>query len=716
MVNAQDYLNKNYSKQIQELDLVNQELEGELIISDWPNLESIKCGNNPELTGIKLDNLPKLEHFHAGNCRLTNLTIDNCSNISDFNTSNNLLTDTDFLKSLNVGKLRFLSVHSNNFTEQDLSCFKNFVNLERLFIDNHDQKKFNQGIYNRWVGSLQPLQSLTSLDYLNIANTDISFGLEYLPVKLKKICLVNSWERKDGGCLNLKWEIERLIKLSKVEEDEPPFVRDWYKIDCWQQVQSSLIKGKLKNTFKQWNANEWLDENYPPHTNRQHYKELIISDKNLVGELDLSGFIGLKKLDCSDNVLTNLNLSNCEELIELNCANNRFANTIFLKRLPNVKNLEVLKINGNQELKESLEFLTPFSSLKELDISDCSFFGSLMVLKQAKELRKISIVNTDIDSGLEYLSDNCRELNSNPDSKKKSTRIAKLLAKHQEVASNKVIYYNLTKWREEWRNNIILSIPTERLYVIRSNIKQFINKWGKKDKKNMVELSKLQSPEELWKYRWGIYATQFVGRGAAVAGAALLFQDSQAIGGGIMATYPLAELVATKLTEKLKNKERKWEEFISDTENFLEHYHELLGMLEQFVEEYNLGEINEIINDLKVKTDELLKSYDENENGTIDLSELVEKETRQILVDDTKKEVDENNRLEEVISIIRKLEEKIIEYRRNSYREYYGIKRVNDHLSTPNSSLENQASHADRNHRREISENLIELREIRIDR
>ena len=46
MINAQEYLNQNYPKDIKELDISNQNLEGKLTIKDFPNLESIKCGKN----------------------------------------------------------------------------------------------------------------------------------------------------------------------------------------------------------------------------------------------------------------------------------------------------------------------------------------------------------------------------------------------------------------------------------------------------------------------------------------------------------------------------------------------------------------------------------------------------------------------------------------------------------------------------------------------
>jgi hypothetical protein len=111
--------------------------------------------------------------------------------------------------------------------------------------------------------------------------------------------------------------------------------------------------------------------------------------------------------------------------------------------LPNPGKLEKLNLSNNK-FTGNLNFLTPFTSLKELNIDNCSFAGSLEPLKNANKLRVITIANTDIDSGLDYLSDNCSQLYCDPDSKKKSAKLANILIKHLEHKNNES-YYNLTK-------------------------------------------------------------------------------------------------------------------------------------------------------------------------------------------------------------------------------------------------------------------------------
>lgn len=57
------------------------------------------------------------------------------------------------------------------------------------------------------------------------------------------------------------------------------------------------------------NAQEYLDQNYPKEQ-RNKITNLDIKTKDLEGDLDLSDFINLKKLNCSVNKLKSINLSN----------------------------------------------------------------------------------------------------------------------------------------------------------------------------------------------------------------------------------------------------------------------------------------------------------------------------------------------------------------------------------------------------------------------
>src|SRR5205085_310319 len=82
-------------------------------------------------------------------------------------------------------RLLALSLADNNIMEQGLERFSKFINLTYLPIGTNDEKKVTKGIYNRFHGSLEPLKNLSKLKVLDISNTDIDKGYEYLPTSIE---------------------------------------------------------------------------------------------------------------------------------------------------------------------------------------------------------------------------------------------------------------------------------------------------------------------------------------------------------------------------------------------------------------------------------------------------------------------------------------------------------------------------------------------------
>jgi len=675
MPKAQVWLNQNYSIKNQTIiDAKSQKLSGKLTIQDFPNLEKIDFSNNKDLTTIELINLPSLKHFKVNNCQINNITITACPNLTYFNIGNNLLTKTDFLSDLNPKKLTHLSIHSNNFSKQKLDFLSQFTNLEELYLDNSNEENFCLRTYNHFYGSLRPLQNLTKLKWLSLAKTDIDNGLEYLPISVRKIGLKKDWgSDNDSNCIKIVRELEKVAKVSggteqltQEEENEPISVRGkatWYRLAPWHQAYELLGEEEFKKQISQQNAQIWLDKYFPKEaTNDREKRENIIflnlNGKNLVGHLDLRDFTSLESLSCLGNKLTSLDLSRCTNLIKTNCSSNKFDDTYFLGKIPNKEKLEILRINKNEELKENLNFLTPFTGLKELNVEDCSFYGSLEPLKGMKNLKKIFLSRTHINQGLEYLPDSCKELYCDYDYQYKSSKIADELSKFVEDR-----HYDVAKWQEDKQNDMIaFTISLERLYVIRGNMRQFLKKWGLKKENSVSELSVLQSSEELWKHRLAIYITQFVGRSAGVAGAILTFQNQSAVGGGIVAIYPIAELVVSKLEQILKDKKSKWKEFLTDADTFLDNYHELSGILVQFEIDELKGAVNKKLKALNENIKEFLDIYDQDNNGEIDVEELIDK--RGDLAQELNKK---ENKVQEIIDSIKQLEETMIEYRKTSH-------------------------------------------------
>jgi len=209
-------------------------LKGSLDLSDFVNLTHLELIFN-ELTFLNLYNCSRLESIHCSNNQLSNIVLPK-----------------------DVSNLRELSLISNNF-RQDLSFLQEAVNLEILDLGNDFSAKFSQGIYNKFTGSLEPLKKMEKLWKLDINDTDISHGLEYLP---KSITSFNcSFTRVPQARVSDIWdELQPFVKDNKnwkdfnEGEDFAEKLRNWREAKIDKQlslVVSPLIPPQLLGEMKQ---------------------------------------------------------------------------------------------------------------------------------------------------------------------------------------------------------------------------------------------------------------------------------------------------------------------------------------------------------------------------------------------------------------------------------------------------------------------------------
>jgi len=159
---------------------------------------------------------------------------------------------------------------------------------------------------------------------------------------------------------------------------------------------------------------EYLEKNYP-EKQKSEIKEIYINDKNLGGDLKIEGFSELERLDCYSNKLTGLEIVDCPKLKELCCFDNCLEDLDFVNNL-SPKKLTTLDIKNNNFPKKGLSAFSQFTNLKYLYVGNDNkekieknvynrFYGSLEPLKDLNKLSGLNISSTDVDSGLEFLSD-----------------------------------------------------------------------------------------------------------------------------------------------------------------------------------------------------------------------------------------------------------------------------------------------------------------------
>jgi hypothetical protein len=493
--NAQEWLDKEYPikkrNEIHFLAIDGKNLEGELEIRDFSNLEMIECFKN----------------------KLTNLKIINCPKVNHLNISCNSLKSLEFLNDLDAEKLIFLSIHTNNFLKSDLTPFSKFINLEELYLDNYDKDLFEESKYNRFYGSLEPLKNLKNLRLLNISGTDIDSGLEYLADSVSKIGCDGNNLKDEIGCLKIKKELENAAKdlneeVSSSDEWETKWTKGWCRLAPWKEKRE-LLEEKLNVKF-------WLEKEYPLWI-RKDIKDLWIHSRDLWKDLSLTDFPNLERLYCYNNKirklelinldklteihawnnrLTELNIDNCPNIKILNVNNNRLTNLEFLEKVSHNSKLEVLDIANNNFHKKSekeenkkeplgLDIFKEFANLKELYIGSWGnktnyFESSLKPLEKLDKLEYLGIDNTDIDTGLNDLPENLKEIHCGTERKSAKCRIIWEKLKKYSIPGRRYSYDFQAWLRNSEINN------KEKI------LKRFFNHQTKliKELKNLEEIDK----------------------------------------------------------------------------------------------------------------------------------------------------------------------------------------------------------------------------------
>jgi hypothetical protein len=250
VMNAQEYINQKYptkKEKEKEIRLIinNKNLEGHLDLSEFINLENLNCSNN-QLTGLDIRKNIRLIDLDCSQNNLTNLDLTYCTNITFIRANYNQLNDIR-LPISNNEKLIYLNLLDNSLS-QNLSYFSCFVNIKQLFIGNTIKDRIQQGIYNRFHGSLKPLNSLIKLKSLNINNTDLDSGLEYLPDSVKNFrCSI---DKRPEAKVKKIYELLEIFAIDVIDA-----LKGKYNLKAWKK-NWKLFKEHNKSAL---NGKEYLD-------------------------------------------------------------------------------------------------------------------------------------------------------------------------------------------------------------------------------------------------------------------------------------------------------------------------------------------------------------------------------------------------------------------------------------------------------------------------
>lgn len=308
-----------------------EKLTGSLDLTGFINLEKLKCSHN-QLTNLNLSECSKLQELACSSNKLYRLDLTSCRQ----------------LKKIDCQWNNFIALRSiSNLTNlQELNCSNNTEFDLRLECLPESLKK----IYCKGTKLAEKLEGYEKKPFFGSAYYDYqAWRKDYL-----------GWKENFGEEKAEKWK-EANLPLSEL-----PYAL-YLKKEGLLTSTSFADSESLKEIYYQ--AQIWLDFHYPSEK-RTTIIKLEIKELKLRGELNLSGFTKLTKLDCSHNQLTRLDLSNSLQLKELIVNDNQLTD-IILPADGEQLVLERIDISNNEQLnpvKIERRFLKPLPVLTESEI------------------------------------------------------------------------------------------------------------------------------------------------------------------------------------------------------------------------------------------------------------------------------------------------------------------------------------------------------------
>ncbi|GAA3589339.1 T9SS type A sorting domain-containing protein [Flavivirga amylovorans] len=384
-------------------------------VSSNTNLKSLLCGSNL-LTVLQLENNPDLETLNCSNNQIQNLNLVDPGTQTPYNPllksltcSSNQLTSIDVSKHndlnlLNVSKNRLTGelIVSNNLDLENLFCASNQVTILNLsantvlknldvsnnLISNLDLSTINtRACPDPQTNPLTICQGTSNINVSNnpLTNLNIANGFNDL------ISIFNSEDNPDLFCIQIDSGFSVPTGWTK---DDWTYFGDTICTDELTYVPDDNFETYLETHDENGvvvplgDANSMgdgvADNNFVTTTKIENVLALNVQSNNIDVLTGIEDFIALRTLDCSNNQLQHLDVSNNGDLTGLNCSNNT------LPTLDISSNIGLITLNcsgntlANLELNTNTALVTLNCSsnvLSNLDLSantlldnvDCSF-------------------------------------------------------------------------------------------------------------------------------------------------------------------------------------------------------------------------------------------------------------------------------------------------------------------------------------------------------
>ncbi|MCQ2209870.1 MAG: leucine-rich repeat domain-containing protein [Paludibacteraceae bacterium] len=330
-------------------------------IEHFTNLRLLDCSYN-QLTSLDLSRNTALEHLICNDNQLTSLDLSNNTALGYLDCSGNDLTELDL--SYNTA-LVYLECSSNHFTTFDLSQNTNLYNFNCLdnTYDIGEIEKTGFVMPNVIFENVDP----SSLYDYTIEKDEETGGTRFIPERYGIESMSFSYIVTNGNdnyslFCNLLVSIIDPIVVAIDEEHFPD-----------ENFRNFALENFDQNESKNLEASEI-----------EHITEVYCHESDISSLTGIEYFTNLEYLDCSDNNLAELDLSNNTNLLSLNCSKNLLTE---LDLSVNI-NLENVVCRNNQ--------------LTAIDLSNKSYLWNFDGQENTFELSEISAEGMFVLSNVDF--------------------------------------------------------------------------------------------------------------------------------------------------------------------------------------------------------------------------------------------------------------------------------------------------------------------------
>jgi Leucine-rich repeat (LRR) protein len=298
-------------------------------------LETLNCNNNP-ITQLLVDTTPLIKHLFCTNNQLIDLDLSNNGYLVELNISSNLLSN--LILSNNLSTLKTFNCSNNELSgDIDLTTMGTASCPAQFDPDDFCPDSITIDVSNN------------QLDFLNIQN-----GIN------SNISGFNTSNNPELNC----------IQVDDVNNIGVSWVKDAttkYSLDCRYgetYVPDNAFEQALMDDIN-INVDPILD-NYVATSIIEALQTLNINGKGISDLTGIEDFTALQVLNCSNNTLSSMDLSDNVNLIDVNCSNNTFSNLDFSS------NLTLTTVDCSNNSLSSLD-LTVNVNLTNLNIANNTF-------------------------------------------------------------------------------------------------------------------------------------------------------------------------------------------------------------------------------------------------------------------------------------------------------------------------------------------------------